>query len=53
VKFLKAGHDTQINLTFGTMILGFPTEYPAAIVYGVPAMIAAQSRALAQYWTMT
>lgn len=38
---LKARHDAQIDLAFGTMIFGLPTEYSAVGVYRVPAVIAA------------
>jgi len=38
---LKARHNAQIDLAFGTMIFGLPTEYPAVGVNRVPAVIAA------------
>lgn len=47
VVLLEARYYAQIGLAFRTMVLGLPSQNPAVRVHGVPAVIAAQSRA----WT--
>ena len=43
---LEAGHDAQVGLTIGTVVLGLPAQNPSVGVGGVPAVVAPQGRAL-------
>lgn len=39
---LEAGHDAQVGLALGTVVLGLAAQYPAVRVDCVPAVIAAK-----------
>lgn len=44
VILLEAGHNTQISLAFGTMVLGFAPQNPTVRIDCVPTEIAAERR---------
>ena len=45
---LETGHDAQVGLALGAVILGLPTKDPPVRVRRVPAVVAAESGAVAR-----